>query len=822
MARWTVSSLALGLNILLVFFTSNVTAASYPVQQYKWYRNYYPLPEQYCIYGCQGTLNYVKFNFTPISTDINGYLLNRCSNKLLLNSILYCGQKYCTPREVREGRKALARDCDQIGLPYPTIEDARLSDEALNNILVLNYTAGLATANAPLGPGVAAIPDLDWHTRSERTVDAQYFNYDLSFDFSFALIGFWGLVIVVGMVYRILVYMGKPVDGCSSSSWWLWVRRTLILPATFGQKQAEAVAHAFTIPPRLETLLLTLYLVINIVMCFPSYDIFTGNLYYPEKRVQLARYIGDRTGFLSFAQLPMVWVFSARNEPFMWLTGWSYATFNRFHRWIARISVLHAVVHSIAYSFYAAWTSTYVSSWKEVYWWAGGIATIVMCLMLPASSYVFRQRCYELFLAVHILAALLSLITLWYHVRIFNGQFNYFLYPCIGIWALDRLLRIVRTTALSVMPRFAKGAKATVTYNHSTDLIRMDISEFLPKTDIVPGRYYYLYIPGNIRGWESHPFTLCSWRRPASSPSASPRTSAADKQIHASVRKSPDDYHYCSTAHTLLIRPHQGMTRRLERKLSLAPENIVSSRETVFLEGPYGVPVDLSTYSDILILCGGSGIAAAISHTHHIITANSTSRIHIAWASPRRDLPDDVCANELAEVIHTDRVHMTVYLTASAVADKDEDQQLPYETLHGRPNFEAIIRHRRSLATSSLAVDSGTRQRLISRPGRPLSFIRSQTKHVVHRCWLLAWPTFFNGRSAHIEKVILCYPKQQCYALFTQEEKSGIGTNLRHYNHIARITPASATRNALYRSPQYIANAIVKSATIFRLHNQSL
>lgn len=35
-----------------------------------------------------------------------------------------------------------------------------------------------------------------------------------------------------------------------------------------------------TIPPRLESILLVLYLVMNIVFMFPGYDLFAGNIWY--------------------------------------------------------------------------------------------------------------------------------------------------------------------------------------------------------------------------------------------------------------------------------------------------------------------------------------------------------------------------------------------------------------------------------------------------------------------------------------------------------------------------------------------------------------
>jgi hypothetical protein len=195
-----------------------------------------------------------------------------------VSSILYCAQKYCTPEEARAGRDSIAPECEEVGVPFPTIEEASLSEAELENILVLNYTAALATAEEPLGPGVAAIPDVDWHALSKKTVQEFYFNWDTSFTFTFASIAFWGLVVAVGMIHRLRAYRHKPANAPSSPSWWLWIRRTLILPATFGQRQAEAVANAYSIPPRLESILLAIYLLMNIVMCLPGYRLFDGNM----------------------------------------------------------------------------------------------------------------------------------------------------------------------------------------------------------------------------------------------------------------------------------------------------------------------------------------------------------------------------------------------------------------------------------------------------------------------------------------------------------------------------------------------------------------
>jgi hypothetical protein len=69
-----------------------------------------------------------------------------------------------------------------------------------------------------------------------------------------------------------------------------------------------------------------------------------------EESDQLLRYVADRTGIIATANLILVWLLAIRNNVLMWLTGWDFATYNNFHRWVARIATVEAIVHSVAYT----------------------------------------------------------------------------------------------------------------------------------------------------------------------------------------------------------------------------------------------------------------------------------------------------------------------------------------------------------------------------------------------------------------------------------------------------------------------------------------
>lgn len=83
---------------------------------------------------------------------------------------------------------------------------------------------------------------------------------------------------------------------------------------------------------------------------------------WPSESMQLWRYVADRTGHLSYANLPMLWLFSSRNNVISWITGWKQPTLNMFHRHVARACTLEAIVHSVAYT---VWYLNYGMSTKH-------------------------------------------------------------------------------------------------------------------------------------------------------------------------------------------------------------------------------------------------------------------------------------------------------------------------------------------------------------------------------------------------------------------------------------------------------------------------
>ena len=115
---------------------------------------------------------------------------------------------------------------------------------------------------------------------------------------------------------------------------------------------------------------------------------------YSETKLQLCRYLSDRTGILAIANVPIIWLFATRNDPLLWLTGWSFATYNRFHRWVARVATLQAIAHSIGYSVYSYYVGggDYAAEWKYRYWYTGQIVSIEEAVLSVSKTLIRLRR----------------------------------------------------------------------------------------------------------------------------------------------------------------------------------------------------------------------------------------------------------------------------------------------------------------------------------------------------------------------------------------------------------------------------------------------
>ncbi|KAM0460102.1 hypothetical protein ACHAO4_002232 [Trichoderma viride] len=355
------------------------------------------------------------------------------------------------------------------------------------------------------------------------------------------------------------------------------------------------------------------------------------------------------------------------------------------------------------------------------------------------------------------------------HTSIFDGQYNPYLWPLVAIWSFDRFLRIVRVVYCNLHVRLRKKALhrsvAAISYDQDANIVRIDINTHVKPR---PGQHYYLYQPFRFTGWENHPFTLAYWSQSteetAQVQAGSPATNNATN--------TPSRIHAVAENEYILsfwIRPYDGWTRRLrDMCLKSQPTSKLSSvsRQTILLEGPYGLAEPLWTFDEVLLIAGGSGVAAMIPYIldHVSRAAAGQTRVRgltLVWSDRKQSYLRRIAQQELAAALTRDDVKCILYCTASAnvsidslpspspdeisientcketkecgvLKDKEanddinEADSLIYKT--GRPDIPMLIE-----SAAACAIESGSRLAVMAcGPGELADTAREATHRAMH------------------------------------------------------------------------------------------
>ncbi|KAH7309787.1 ferric-chelate reductase [Stachybotrys elegans] len=590
------------------------------------------LAQRICLDACELSLASVPFPGIPPRAPADA---RPCRSDYALASTYLCLREFCAGSDAEAAGDAVQRTCREgydVAVPswrqvvanYTAEDVARLRRVSLEE----EFAPGETVAEVVV-PREASF--MLW----QRTLVATRYVYKWHYLYGLSMVLFWAAVAGVGICHRVFTvasYRLKTYPSSSPSSVTTWFRHAVSLPATFGYRRAQSIWWC-TIPPRLQTLTLLAFLFINVLFCIIGYDIFPGNIYYPSVRAQVLRYVSDRTGIISFANFPVLWLFGMRNNVLLWLTGWDFGAYNNFHRWVARIATVQAVVHSVGYTvliledggweYYKFW-------WAWMFWWAGQLATVGMCALLGLSIYWMRRNQYEVFLILHILLSVLVLVTMLGHVSIFNRQYDALFWIPLFIWVLDRVIRAARIVSFNVTPW---TTKALASYTPSSNIVRLSIptssSIYAPQ----PGSYYFLMVPDDPRCWESHPFTVAL---PSDAKSGQMKT-GEEGPLLVDADESTDAE---DASMTFLIRPYDSFTRRLRERAEATSPN--SASVPILVEGPYGHTLPLHRFQNVLFLAGGSGIVVPLSYARMLSTRATRTSVRIHWAVRESQFAEDV------------------------------------------------------------------------------------------------------------------------------------------------------------------------------------
>ena len=352
------------------------------------------------------------------------------------------------------------------------------------------------------------------------------------------------------------------------------------------------------------------YLVaINVILGAAGFRSVQPNSWYPSASGsdgEIVSYLTNRLGVLSFANIPLLFLYAGRNNVLLRLTNWSHGTFLLLHRWVAWFATLQAVLHSAIYLRIYVHDGTHASESQLPYWIWGIVATLCMSILLPSSILPLREKMYELFLAWHVLLSIFVLAGCYWHIMArFGRQWGYenWMYTAIAIWGFERAMRLARIARNGV-----KTARVVII---DEDYVQVNIE------NVTGSGHAYLYFPTlTWRVWENHPFSVASAVLPSDDQGPdSPEHDEVDVE-KLGDNNSPGGSHSNNRSFELPYQSHAkvGLTFLLRTKTGVTAQLRQHTTLPVLVESAYGPREDLSAHSLLLCIAGGVGITACVPY----------------------------------------------------------------------------------------------------------------------------------------------------------------------------------------------------------------
>ncbi|KAE8374347.1 ferric reductase like transmembrane component-domain-containing protein [Aspergillus bertholletiae] len=682
---------------------------------------------EYCMYAIYKSLSPLTWKeSTNTSSLARSISASECSNEAEVTSIYLSVAEYCHGKAYDAGLAFWDRWCVHSGTSLTGLDkiEADVTTAYIERLSTINPDiVGKTTIVSPV------LLDKSYYLRAVRSVAASQSDNTRSINIAWGIHGYWGLVILVGIIQNFIASIsyaqaaGQAQDPEKSQlrPWRQFAPRQMsriissihtyvVLSPSLGNYHRRLL-WGCKVPLRIQTLTILAFWALAIILSCLRYDAYSDDPFNGTLAYQIWKYMGPRLGFLAFACLPWLWIFAGRNNIFIWATGWDFQTFNLFHRHLARVSIIFAIIHSISYTVkYLAYSpSKYYKNLGTDWFRLGIVATVLMSLMIPFSSVALRKRYYEVFLIIHIVFGIVIIYALFVHMSKFGTEYTPHLWPLVAIWSFDRLLRIIRLTLCNLRVhcsgKVVCANQSTVTYHPGSNVLRIEIR---PSSLPIPpkaGDVYYIYQPGAICAWENHPFTMASFQTPAgakangSPPSPALPGLEAEKEAYDNTTAGPlalpcNQNQSIPAAPTLTfwVRPYSGWTKRLKDRC-LQASGI--SYPTLLVEGPYGRRESLHSFTSVVMIMGGTGIGVATAYLQDLLSREAVGgdlyrQIDLHWTVRELTLIGDLCRAELGEFLDHSRVRMHFYCsTGTRHSLAGQEGSLTVE--NGRAPIQSII-----------------------------------------------------------------------------------------------------------------------------------
>ncbi|KAJ8123405.1 hypothetical protein ONZ43_g641 [Nemania bipapillata] len=377
-----------------------------------------------------------------------------------------------------------------------------------------------------------------------------------------------------------------------------------------------------TLPSRLHFVILSLYLLSNIIYMF-YLDWSQPNRY------ALAAEIRGRSGTLAVVNMVPLIILAGRNNPLIPLLQVSFDTYNLLHRWMGRMVVVEALIHTIAWAVVqvsaAGWNSLNEKILHETFVASGFSGTIALLILFFLALSPVRHAFYETFLNVHIILAFIIFLTTLIHcasAAIPGGlpQLPYMI-AIFLLWFFERLARMFRLAYNNWSSR--RGFTEAIIEPMPGDCSR--VTMHLPRyLDVAPGTHAYIRFMG-IKPWENHPFSI-AWTE--HHPDDEDRALNKEKSHSiAALRRG-------TTSVSFIIGAHTGFTRQLFDTASRGGGH--SIRVKAAMEGPYAGHHSLESYGHAVLFAGSTGITHQLSYLKPLIQGFNdgtiaTRRVTLVW-----------------------------------------------------------------------------------------------------------------------------------------------------------------------------------------------
>lgn len=434
-----------------------------------------------------------------------------------------------------------------------------------------------------------------------------------------------------------------------------YIRRFFTMPPLFYSRTYSPLLHCHI--QRGTALQLLGLTVLNYTLMGVKMAVTPNEYVYPTRYGLISSALGFRSGYFAMYKLPFVFFFAARNNFLIFLTGWSPDTFNAWHRWLARITTIDVLIHFIAYNI-EYMHSGLLLEWRKAYWVVGVVATISFMIMCTQGQKQIRALAYEVFLVVHIVLALVSLITLYFHLQYTKQCFGLY-WTLVALWGFDRSMRLVRI--------YDSGLAKAICTETSPGILKIDVKQKTKFVDEFYGCYVFIYFRDRFFFWQSHPFTVI-------------------------------DYDWSDQSVKLLCKPQKGLSSKLLKEVQDAETNDTVYTVPVGIEGPYGRSINLPRFENIICFAGGIGITAIYSYLRQMPHYNRyfPISVQIHWAVTG---PTDFFDNEIQK---WKDVGFDVHIYSKnplppSTSDYNHDGKIATDgssllpTLSAKPNFSEIL-----------------------------------------------------------------------------------------------------------------------------------